>query len=233
METWLGLARGPFFWAALIFMILGLVRHLIVTIADVSRAARRAGDPRMPYRRVMKVTLSWLFPVTRLGQRTVMGLVSVVFHVAIILVPIFLAGHIALWRQSLGLSWPAIPNALADVLTIAAVTTALILVVERAIAKHKRSMSRFQDYALPAFIAIPFAAGLLVAHPAWNPLPFEVTMLIHVMSADLLLVLIPITKLNHAVLMPEAQLITEAAWHWPAGAGKRVGMTLGKEGEPI
>jgi nitrate reductase gamma subunit len=233
METWLGLARGPFFWGALSFMILGLGRHVAIGIIEASRAVRHAGDRRMPYRRIAKVTLSWLFPITRFGQRTVIGAVSFAFHVAVILVPIFLAEHIALWRQSLGLSWPAIPNGLADVLTIVAVSAAVILVVERAIAKEKRYMSRFQDYALPIVIAVPFATGLLVAHPAWNPLPYEVALLIHLLSADLLLVLMPITKLNHAALMPEAHLITEAAWHWPAGAGREVGIALGKEGEPV
>jgi nitrate reductase gamma subunit len=156
-----------------------------------------------------------------------------VFHAAIIVVPLFLAGHIALWRRNLGVSWPAIPNGLADVLTITAVATALILLLGRALARQKRAMSRFQDYFLPLFIALPFAAGLLVTHPAWNPFPYDVTLLVHVMSANVLMVLIPTTKLNHAALMPETHLVTEAAWHWPPDAGRKVGIALGKEGEPV
>jgi hypothetical protein len=187
----------------------------------------------MPYRGVAKATLSWLFPVTRFGQRPFMGAVSFVFHAAIIVVPLFLAGHIALWRRNLGVSWPAIPNGLADVLTITAVATALILLLGRALARQKRAMSRFQDYFLPLFIALPFAAGLLVTHPAWNPFPYDVTLLVHVMSANVLMVLIPTTKLNHAALMPETHLVTEAAWHWPPDAGRKVGIALGKEGEPV
>jgi uncharacterized membrane protein len=233
METWVALARGPFFWSALAFAILGLVRHVAVGLADVARVVRRAGDDHMPYRRIAKITFSWLFPVTRFGHHTVLGAVSFVFHVAIIVVPVFLAGHIVLWQRGLGLSWAAIPNSVADVLTIVAIASAAFLLVERAVGKTKRAMSRFQDYSLPIFVAIPFAAGLLVMHPAWNPLPYDVTLFIHVMSADVLLVLLPTTKLAHAVMIWDSHLMSEAAWHWPPHAGTKVGAALGKEGEPV
>jgi nitrate reductase gamma subunit len=214
-------------------MLLGLVRHVVVSLIDVDRVVRRAGDRRMPYRRVAKVTMAWLFPVTQFRRRAFVGVTSFVFHVAIIVVPVLLAGHIALWRRNLGLYWPAIPNGVADVLTLVAILAALILVVQRALARGKRAMSRFQDYFLPLFIALPFVTGFLVMHPAWNPFSYQAVFLVHVMSANLLMVLVPTTKLSHAALMPEAHLITEAAWHWPSDAGRRVGMALGKEGEPI
>jgi nitrate reductase gamma subunit len=233
MESWLAWARGPLFWAALAFLLLGLARHVFVVGWEVVRITRRAGDGRVPYRRLAKVTLAWLFPFGKLRNRALLGVTSLVFHIAIILVPLFLAGHIALWQRGLGLSWPAIPNALADVLAIVAVVGAALLVLQRAIAKDTRAVGRFQDYSLPLFIALPFAAGFLVMHPEWNPFPYELTLLVHVLSANVLLILIPVTKLSHAVLMPGSQLITEVAWHWPASAGSKVGITLGKEGEPV
>jgi len=187
----------------------------------------------MPYRKIAKATLAWLFPVTRFGQRALLGVTSFVFHVAIIIVPVLLAGHIALWHRGLGLSWPAIPNGLADILTIVAIVAAVVLVVERAIARDKRAMSRFQDYFLPPLIALPFVAGFMVMHPSWNPFPYQVTLLVHVMSANLLMIMIPTTKLSHAALMAESHLITEAAWHWPPDAGRQVAVALGKEGEPV
>jgi hypothetical protein len=53
------------------------------------------------------------------------------------------------------------------------------------------------------------------------------------MSANLLFILIPLTKLSHMVLLPEVQLVSEVAWHWPEDAGSRVAVTLGKEDMPI
>ncbi|UCG53692.1 MAG: hypothetical protein JSW58_09105 [Candidatus Latescibacterota bacterium] len=233
METWLSWARGPFFWASLTFMFLGLARHVFVTVWEVVRATRRAGDKRIPHRKIAAVTLAWLLPFGKIKSRLAFGLTSLVFHIAIILVPLFLAGHVALWQRNTGLSWPAIPHLLADVLTVTAVLTAVCLVLQRAIAKDTRRLSRFQDYFLPLFIAVPFASGFLVMHPAWNPFPYEPTLLAHVISGNVLMILLPLTKLSHCVLLPGTQLVSELAWHWPPDAGSRVGIALGKEGEPV
>jgi len=233
MESWLHWARGPFFWAALTFMFLGLARHVFVTIWEVRRVTRRAGDKNIPYGKIAMTTLSWLFPLGKLSNRVVVGLTSLFFHVAVILVPVFLAGHIALWQRGTGLSWPSLPYLLADVLTITAVVTASLLVLQRAIAKPTRTLSRFQDYFIPIYITVPFVTGFLVMHPAWNPFAYESTLLVHVMSANILFILIPMTKLSHIVLLPSTQLVSEVAWHWPQDAGSKVGVALGKEGDAI
>jgi len=70
-------------------------------------------------------------------------------------------------------------------------------------------------------------------HPAFNPFSYSTVLFIHVMSANLILVLIPLTKLTHVVLLPGVQLITELGWHWPADAGSRLAVALGKEGESV
>jgi nitrate reductase gamma subunit len=233
MESWLHWARGPFFRAALAFMILGLARHVLITTWEVVRVMRRAGDKSIPVRKIAAATLAWLFPIGKLKNRLVFGLSSLIFHIAVIVVPVFLAGHIALWRRSTGLSWAAVPNAYADVLTIAAIAVAVLLAIERAAARDTRALSRFQDYFITLYVAVPFVSGFLVMHPAWNPFPYEPTLLVHVLSANILFILIPLTKLSHIVLLPGTQLISEVAWHWPPDAGSKVGATLGKEGEPV
>ena len=233
MEAWLEWARGPVFCAALTFMILGLARRVGITAWELVRALRRAGDKDIPTRQVLAATLRWLVAVDRLGNRLLFSLTTLVFHVSIILVPLFLAGHIALWAPVLGFRLPALPNFLATLLTVAAVVTALALVAERIASRDTRVLSRFQDYALPLVVAAPFASGFLVMHPPMNPFPYEATLLVHVMSANLVLVLIPITKLSHVVLLPATQLVSELAWHFPPDAGSKVAVALDKESEPI
>jgi nitrate reductase gamma subunit len=144
-------------------------------------------------------------------------------------VPVFLVGHIALWYRNTELWWPGIPNALADVLTIVEVMAAVALIVQRLSAKPTRELSRFQDYALPLIIALPFVSGFMVMHPAYNPYSYSAILFVHVMSANLVMMLIPITKLTHAVLLPGVQLVAELGWHWPADAGSKLAVTLGKE----
>jgi len=233
MESWIEWARGPAFLFAFSFMLLGLMRHVVLTLWEVARAVYRAGDKSLPYRRIGIVTLKWLFPVDKWKNEFLFSLTSVLFHVAILIVPIFLVGHIALWTRALGVWWPAVPNQVADVLTILAIVTAVALVVQRAAARATRVLSRFQDYALPLLIAIPFASGFLVMHPGMNPFSYEAMLLVHVLSANLVLILVPITKLSHIVLIPTVQLVSEIAWHWPPDAGSKLAVTLGKENEPI
>jgi nitrate reductase gamma subunit len=233
MEDWLRLAMGPLFWTALTFMVFGLLRHVVLAIWEGARAYQRAGDKYIPVGQVLRNTLRWLVPFDRLRNRWLFSLTTLLFHVGVILVPLLLAGHIALWEKALGISWPALPNSIATILTLVVVVTVLAVVIQRLGARDSRVLGRFQDYALPLFIAVPFLTGFLVMHPAWNPFTRNPTLLVHVLSADLLIFLVPLTKLSHMILLPFTQIISELAWHFPPDAGSRVAVTLGKENEPI
>lgn len=233
MDVWIDWAKGPLFWTALIFMILGLLRHLGLTVWEGIRAYRRAGDKNVPLGQVASATVRWMVPVERFRNRWSYSLSTLLFHVGVILVPLFLAGHIELWKAAVGLSWPALPNPVATAFTLVVLITVATVVVQRAAAKDSRALSRFQDYALPLFIAVPFLTGFLVMHPAWNPFSRDPVLLVHALSADLLIFLVPLTKLSHMILLPFTQLVSQLAWHFPQDAGERVGMALGKENEPI
>jgi len=233
MDIWLQWARGPVFWTALFFMLVGLARLACLTGWEIVRAYRRAGDQTIPIRQVVMGTLKWLVPVGSLRNRWPYSLTTFVFHVAVILVPLFLAGHIELWKEGVGLSWPALPNTVATALTLAALAAAVAVVIQRRISGDARPLSRFEDYALPLLIAVAFASGFLVMHPAWNLFSLQSVLLVHVLTADLLLFLVPLTKLSHMILLPFTQLISEMAWHFPPDAGTRVAVALGKENEPV
>lgn len=233
MDAWLHWARGPLFWTALTFMVLGLVRQVGLTVWGAVRAYRRAGDRRIPFRQVWAATRRWLVPAGRLRNRWPYSVSTIVLHVGVILVPLFLGGHIALWKAGIGLSWPALPNAVSTGLTVAVVAAVLSVVIQRAVSRAARPLGRFEDYFLPLLIAVTFLSGFFVMHPAWNPFAFEPVMLTHVLSADLLFFLVPLSKLSHLILLPFTQLVSELAWHFPPDAGSKVAVTLGKENEPV
>jgi len=233
MDVWLRLAMGPLFWTAFAFMVFGLLRLVGLSFWEGAKAYRRAGDKDIPVGQVMGNTLKWLVPTGALKNRWLYSLTTLLFHVGVILVPLLLAGHIALWNKALGISWPAIPNSVATGLTLVVAATILAILVQRAWARDSRPLGRFQDYALPVLIGIPFVSGFLVMHPAWNPFSRDPTLLVHVLSADLLIFMVPLTKLSHMILLPFTQLVSELAWHFPPDAGSRVAVTLGKENEPI
>jgi len=64
------------------------------------------------------------------------------------------------------------------------------------------------------------------------PKTYQSLMLVHVYSANLIMLLIPFTKIAHCVLAPLSQLVTAIAWKFPAGAGDRVAATLGYADRP-
>jgi len=234
VEQALEFARGPLFRFTFVLMVLGLVRLVGLTIYGVVRAHALAGDKRLCWPLIRQRTLWALFPFTRLHRaRGVYGVTSVVFHLGLIVVPIFLFAHVHLWQRGLGVSWPTLPPIIADILTIVTIVAAVGLFVARVGSRLSRALGRAEDYAWPWLLAIPFASGLLAAHPAWCPISYDVMLLIHVLSAELIFVLIPFSKIAHCVLIPFSQLVSDLGWRFPTTAGRDVAKALGKESTPV
>lgn len=236
MELWLEWARGPVFRACLIIMLLGLVRVLVLNTLSVASIIRRArqNERKVPYKAILKATLKWMFPAKKaVERRAIFSLTSIAFHVAIIVTPIFLGAHILLWDSGLGLSWPAITNAAADVLTLVAIFTGLLLFIQRLAARDSRAISRLQDYLWPLLVVVPFASGFLAMHPGLNPFGYNGTMFVHVMSGNLILLFIPFSKLSHIALFPTTQIVSELGWFLDPRSGENVSAALEKENEPI
>lgn len=234
MESLLTFARGPLLYFAFAAFFLGILRQWAVTAVELTRAYRKAGDQVIPFRFLFVRSLGWIFPVNALrGARIPFTVASLVFHAGMLLVPLFLAGHVELVRAGLGLSWPTLPPTVADGLTLAALAAIFALGAMRLLDRATRSLSGFQDWFLLALCGAAFVTGYLVAHPASNPFAFTPTYLVHILSAELILVLVPFSKLAHAGLFPFTRISWELGWHFVPGSGDRVRVALGKEGEPV
>lgn len=234
MDTLIDFGRGPLFRFAIVLALLGLGRYVLLSAWGLRQARRRAGDKRMAFGAVLARTFTRLSPARYLaGNRAAFTVLSVLFHAGVILVPIFSAGHVRLWRRGIGLGWPALPPAVASALSLLAIATGVLLLVGRASHLASRTTSRLQDWLLPALIVLAFASGWLVAHPEANPFSLASVTLVHVGVGDLLLIVTPFTKIAHCVLLPFSQFVNEMAWRLVPGAGHEVTKTLGKDGQPI
>lgn len=231
MDAFLEFAKGPLFKFSFALMILGSLRLIALGLFNAGEALFWAGDRRLDYVEIVKDTFSWLFPIKRwVGGRPVYSLISIAFHVGLILVPVFLAAHIGLWEQATGLSWPAMPQAIADILTLVTIFGGGALFLGRLFQRDARAISRFQDYLWPLMLTVPALSGFLCANGGFSAGVYRFWMLIHVLSANLIMALIPFTKLAHSVLMPMTQLISGIGWKLRVGAGARVARVLGKRG---
>jgi nitrate reductase gamma subunit len=229
IHDWIDFAKGPLFSLTFLIMILGLARHFIIQVYSLlASKGRRLRDA--PWRKIMADAASWIVPIKHLVRGTVLfSIVSFLFHIGVILVPVFLPDHVALWEAYWGVDLPAIGKGLADVLTLFTLACVLVLLGYRIFGGRQRAMSRRTDYVLLVLILLPFATGYLASHPHANPFSWEAMMLIHLLSAETLFVLIPFTKLAHIVLF-FFDRISAIHWQLRPGAGDKVAEALyGKE----
>jgi nitrate reductase gamma subunit len=232
--TWLELAQGPLFYFALAILFLGLARLILLSIWGIAAALHRAGDRHIPYSQVLKETIIWLVPVTRLHRsRPLHSYASFIFHVGLILAGLFLQNHLDILRANLGFAWPAISRPILDVLTLATIITGAFILLYRLYARSARAMSRVMDYVLLLLILSIFISGYVAGRP-WNLIPYNSLMLFHTICGLALLMLIPFSKIAHCVLFPLVRLSSEIAWHFPPQGGSNVIKTLyGPEGRKI
>jgi nitrate reductase gamma subunit len=221
------------FAAAFALMVLGLVRILVLTIVGTVEAYRRSWDRIVNWQEVARQTVRWMVPATRLWRsRPVYSTLSLLFHLGLLLVPPFGAAHVLLWQRSTGLAWTALPQGMTDWLTIVALVGGAGLVLGRVASSAARGISGPQEYFWLVLLLIPFATGFACSHAALSPTAYNSLMLVHVYAADLIMVLIPFTKIAHCVLAPLSQVVTAIAWKFPPGAGDRVAATLGYADRP-
>lgn len=227
MSETLDFAMGPLFRASILVMILGLARLVLLRTIAIVRARRRTPPRPVPWGQVATSVVDWLVPVRHVMRTSpVFNIISILYHVALILTPLFLANHVLLVERSTGIAWPALGAAAADTFTLAALVTTALLLGFRLFNRTSRQMSAGGDYLLLLLLALPFASGWLATHPGGAPFRYESLMLVHVLGAELIFVLIPFTKLAHFVMFPLDRLATHVFWGLVPGAGNRVAETL-------
>lgn len=228
MQAWIDFGRGPLFRLAIGLMALGLLRAVVLTIVGIAEAYRRNSDRIVPWKVVARQTLGWLVPAGRLWRaRPVYSSTSFLFHAGLLAVPLFLAAHVRLWRGAVGFAWPGMGQTPADYLTLMTIAAGLGLFCGRAFHRAARALSRLQDYVWPPLLIVPFATGYVCSHAALRAEAYQALMLAHVYAADLILIMIPFTKVAHCVLTPFSQAVTAVSWKFVPGAGERVAATLG------
>jgi nitrate reductase gamma subunit len=233
MDQWLAFAQGPFFRFTFAVMVLGLLRNVILTVWSMFRAHRLTQHKRLSWLTGARETVDWLVPVRHLRQRWFYSVSSIVFHVGGIVTPVFLFGHISLLNAAVGLSWPALPEYLADTFTLVTLAALVILLLGRLGGPASRPLSRSQDYLIPVLLGVPFLSGFLASNPQFNPFPYNPTLLVHTLSAGVCFFVVPFTKLTHMALQPLARLCTQLAWRFPPDYPELVADQIHGKDRPI
>jgi len=234
MDTFLEYARGPIFKLSITIMILGLARIVLLDIWSAYEAYRKAGDKSMPWKLIISRTIEWMFPVKRvLNNRPFYSIFSILFHVGLLIVPLFLYAHVSLWQKDISIPWLTLPYSWAYVLTISTIVFAIALFIGRLLNQTSSFLSRKQDFLWPLLLLIPFISGFVCSHLNITANQYQYFMLMHIMAGNLIFILIPFTKIAHCVLMPLSQVVCIIAWKFPAATDDDIAETLNKKGEPV
>jgi nitrate reductase gamma subunit len=118
-----------------------------------------------------------------------------IFHIGLAIIVFLGAPHILLITSLTGLSWPALPAqfiGLASVVTMAAM---VLMLVDRINKPVKRFLSTFEDWFTWAVTFLPVLTGWMAVQHLL--LPYTLMLALHILSVEILLVVLPFTKLFH------------------------------------
>jgi nitrate reductase gamma subunit len=119
-----------------------------------------------------------------------------VFHIGLAVVVFLFAPHIKLIESLLGITWPALPSQLIDLAAVVTLAAMVVLLADRINKPVKRFLSTFEDWFTWLATFLPVLTGWLAVHHLL--LPYSTMLALHILSVELLLVILPFTKLFHA-----------------------------------
>ena len=200
MDELYRLATGPLAWAAFIIFIGGSLFRLIHLIALVHRKEKFI-YAYMSLKFSLRSIIHWLAPFATVNWRLHpwLTIVTFSFHICLLATPIFLLAHIVLWDEVWNVSWWAMPDWLAIVMTLIVIGGCLFFCIRRRVTPEVAYVTSASDYAILALVAAPFVTGL-IAYFQW----FDVRLftLLHVLSGEAMLVAIPLTRISHMLFAP-------------------------------
>lgn len=216
MEQLYEFARGPLFRFCIALMVLGILRAIGMYIFATAAVLRNGSGIERPVLTALRSVI-WVFSARRPEKAGLLfRAASFAFHSGVLIVPVFLHEHAALLGGFLGMRWSALPRSIADVLTVVTIISGALLLVRRAGNRTSRAMSAPQDYCVLLLITVLFLSGYM-ASSAYNPFSFRATMLVHVLCGDIILAMIPFSKLSHGFLFPVMRVSGAIGWKFPSG----------------
>jgi len=121
-------------------------------------------------------------------------IVTSVFHVFLILVPVFLLGHNILLNQSWGLSLWNLPESITDILTLVVLICVAFFLGRRLFLSRVRVITSLYDYVVLLIVLAPFLTGYFAYHQWFH---YDTVMTVHILAGEVMLITIPFTKLGH------------------------------------
>lgn len=199
MHAIYSLLAGPLAWVAFILFFGGIIFRLVQLVMLAARTERFIFT-YMSLKYSLRSIMHWIIPFATVNWRNhpVLTIVTFVFHLCLMVTPVFLLSHVVMWDESWSLSWWTLPDAAADVMTVLVIVSCIYFLIRRVSQPEVRFVTDWTDYLLLAMVAAPFVTGFL----AYHHFGVEWMTLLHMFSGELMLAVIPFTRLSHMIFSP-------------------------------
>ena len=198
----LNFITGPLFVISLLVFVVGLLVRVILYVRGLDWRLERVAykyhmDRSIPG--ALASIFKWLVPGGTAGWRVQPVAMTAFFliHVGAIFVPLFVLGHTVLLEDVTGISLPALPYALADLLTIATMCGLALVVYRRLSSPVLRQLNSRSDWLVLLLTFLPFFTGFMAA---LGTSLYDMWIVLHVLTGEAFLILAPFTKLSHIAL---------------------------------
>lgn len=193
---------GPLAWLAFIIFFFGLILRIILYIRGLDwKLDRVTYNVNVSYgiKGALRSIFFWLFPFGTRSWRNnpVFTIIVFIFHIGLLVTPIFLLAHNVILKEKWGISFWTLPESVTDILTVAIIVSAVYLTLRRIALPEVRIITTAYDYLLLAISVAPFVTGFLAYHQFSG---YSFWLIVHILSGEIMLIAIPFTKLSHMVL---------------------------------
>lgn len=197
MHTFYTFITGPLLWLSIILFFTGsLIRVISLLVLTIKKERFLFSFLSIKY--ALRSMSHWIVPFWPLTtrKRPFLTITGFIFHIALFAAPLFFISHVILFYEAWNLPWIIIPDTISDILTIAVIGSCLFFLSRRLFVRDIRYISSVSDFGILAIVVIPFITGFW----AYHQLPcYSIIHLIHILSGEILIAVIPFTRLNHMI----------------------------------
>lgn len=194
-------ARGPLFKVALLFFIAGMAYRLVRVLFlgyspdKVPSRGSKLGGALKSY---LKGIIAWPFiPWVKntFKKNPLIYIAGGLFHLGLFVILVLGTAHMLVWKSLLGISWPTLPLPIVDWMAAVTIIAMVILFINRLINPVLKLISGPAEYLNLLIVFLPMVTGYIMTHHLW--FPYEVLYSLHMLSVDLLLIWIPLSRISH------------------------------------
>jgi hypothetical protein len=201
-----GFINGPLVWFAFICFFTGTL-YQSLSFYKLSRPRARHPVYRRPSSLLQKrepdlldrTSFSYrlaMFRLTVFGRYPVMMIVTMIFHLTLILTPFFVLGHNIFLDLSMGICFPSFSELTTDFLTMVILACCSFFLIRRLFVPRVRVITTASDFLMLFIAGAPFLTGFLAYHQIGH---YDIIILAHILSGEIMIMVLPFTKFIHMI----------------------------------